>query len=84
MLEEIMIKIGLLVCGSMLPFEKIPEAVEFVSDNLLVITLIVLFSLLAIFITGKYNYPTFFTLNLHSLIDDKIIEKMWEFFRQYL
>jgi hypothetical protein len=34
MLEEIMTKIGLLVGGSMLHFEKIPEMAKFVSDNL--------------------------------------------------
>jgi hypothetical protein len=51
MLEEIMLKIGLPVGGSVLPFEKIPEAVEFISDNLPAMTLIAVFSLLAMWIT---------------------------------
>ncbi|MBD3206370.1 hypothetical protein GF319_08505 [Candidatus Bathyarchaeota archaeon] len=48
-----MTKIGLPVGGSMLPLEKIPEAVEFVSDNLPAMTLIAVFSLLAMWITRK-------------------------------
>jgi hypothetical protein len=37
----------------MLPFDKIPEAEGFISDNLLAVTLISVFSLIAIWITRK-------------------------------
>jgi len=53
-LDDILRKLGLPVGGGLLPF-KLPEALEFVSDNIQAVALLALFSLVALWVTRKQS-----------------------------